>query len=67
MSISLEAMRRNIVNLNKILIDKVNEKTKEVEKSNNAIKITELELKKIKEELNRTYKRKEEFSNNKEL
>ncbi len=60
-------MRRNIVNLNKILIDKVNEKTKEVEKSNNAIKITELELKKIKEELNRTYKRKEEFSNNKEL
>ncbi len=60
-------MRRNIVNLNKILIDKVNEKTKEVEKSNNAIKITELELKKIKEELNRTYKRIEEFSNNKEL
>jgi HAMP domain-containing protein len=66
LSISLEAMRRNIVNLNKILLDKVNEITKELEKSNNTIKIKESELKKINEELDRSYKRKEEFSNNKE-
>lgn len=61
LSISLESMRRNILKFNNNLKDLVSERTRELEYTNSKLKIKEMQLRTINDELNNSNKTKEEF------
>lgn len=61
LSITLEVMRRNIENSKKNLIQKVKERTKELERANEELRAKETEVNNINIELRKSTRAKEEF------
>jgi signal transduction histidine kinase len=61
LSISLEVMRRNIESLNKNLIRKVKERTKDLEQANEELRNKEFQVNSINNELRISNRAKEEF------
>lgn len=61
LSISLEAMRRNIENSKKNLIRKVRERTEDLERANEELKTKEIQVNSINNELKMSNRTREEF------
>jgi signal transduction histidine kinase len=61
LSISLEAMRRNIENSKKNLIRKIRERTKDLERANEELRTKEIQVKSINNELEISNRAREEF------